>query len=283
MSRKYYLIDTENTGDRWFDMPKKVRRKDRIIAFYTKHHSRHLEEFMVNQVHNPKILWLECAAGTNALDYQLMGVLSYLIAKHPKASFCIFSNDKDYCNAIDFWKSRGIKIRQKGFEIINKKKVKKKKERSKKSKGKKALPAVSQRNVNAGREKLTEEQYVTEIARSVPVSDLGGWYQSLTALLGQEKGRKWYLKIREDASMRAALSKYYSNDEVFRGTHLIALVLGCHGLDVAKAEDAYKIIRAHNRKNLKAIKADFDKKFGKKPPQRYYKVLRPLVQIIKKK
>lgn len=283
------MIDTENIGDRWFDMPKKIRRKDRIITFYTKHHSRHLEEFMVNQVHNPKILWLECTAGTNALDYQLMGVLSYLIAKHPKASFCIFSNDKDYRNTIDFWKSRGIKIRQKGYEIINKKKVKKKKGRSKKNKDKKsllpekALSAAFQRNVKEGQEKLTEEQYVTEIAKSVPVSDFGGWYQSLTALLGQEKGRKWYLKIREDASMRAALSKYYSNDEAFRGTHLIALVLSCHGLDTAKAEEAYKIIRAHNRKNLKAISADFDKKFGKKPQQRYYKVLRPLVRIIKKK
>ncbi len=283
------MIDTENIGDRWFDMPKKIRRKDRIITFYTKHHSRHLEEFMVNQVHNPKILWLECTAGTNALDYQLMGVLSYLIAKHPKASFCIFSNDKDYRNTIDFWKSRGIKIRQKGYEIINKKKVKKKKGRSKKNKDKKsllpekALSAAFQRNVKESQEKLTEEQYVTEIAKSVPVSDFGGWYQSLTALLGQEKGRKWYLKIREDASMRAALSKYYSNDEAFRGTHLIALVLSCHGLDTAKAEDAYKIIRAHNRKNLKAISVDFDKKFGKKPQQRYFKVLRPLVQIIKKK
>lgn len=283
MSRKYYLIDTENIGDRWFDMPKKARRKDRIITFYTKHHSKHLEEFMVNQVHNPKILWLECTAGTNALDYQLMGVLSYLIAKHPKASFCIFSNDKDYQDTIDFWKNRGIKIRQKGFEIKGKKKVKKKNKDKKSLLPEKVLPAPSQGNVIAGREKLTEEKYVTEIARSVPVSNLGGWYQSLIVLFGQEKGRNWYLKIREDASMQAALSKNYSNDETFRGTHLIALVLNSHGLDAAKAEDAYKIIRAHNRKNLKAMKADFDKKFGKNPPQKYYKVLRPLIQVIKKK
>lgn len=283
------MIDTENIGDRWFDMPKKIRGKDRIITFYTKHHSRHLEEFMANQVHNPKILWLECTTGTNALDYQLMGVLSYLIAKHPKAYFCIFSNDMDYQDTIDFWKNRGIKICQKGFEIKDKKKAKKKKAQTGKNKDEKsllpekALPATSQRKAITGQGKLTEEQYVTEIAKSVAVSDLGGWYQSLTALLGQVKGRKWYLKIREDASMQASLSKYYSNDEAFRGTHLIALVLDCHDLDAAKAEDAYKIIRSHNRKNLKAIKADFDKKFGKNPPQRYYRVLRPLIQIIKKK
>ena len=106
---------------------KKIRGKDRIITFYTQHHSKHLEEFLAKQVHNPKILWLECAAGNNALDYQLMGVLSYLIAKHPKASFCIYSNDKDYQPVIDFWKSRGIKIIRKGFEVKNKKKAKRRK------------------------------------------------------------------------------------------------------------------------------------------------------------
>ena len=288
LGRKYYLIDTENVGDRWLDMPGKIRRKDRIIAFYTEHHSKHLEEFLMKQVHNPKILWLECAAGNNALDYQLIGVLSYLVAKHPKASFCIYSNDKDYQSAIDFWKSRGIKIRRKGFEIKNKKKNKKKKAQKGKNRvveispQKKMIPAAAAGEKIAGRGKLTEEQYVTEIAKSVPVSNLGGWYQALTAILGQEKGRDWYLKIRDDSELQETLSKYCTGDEYFRGVNLIATVLDVHDLDVAKAEDAYRIIRSHNRKNLKAIKADFDKRFGKRQ-QGYFKALRPLIRVIKGK
>lgn len=289
LSRKYYLIDTENVGNRWFDMPKKIRRKDRIITFYTQHHSKHLEEFLAKQIHNPKILWLECAAGNNALDYQLMGVLSYLIAKHPKASFCIYSNDKDYQSAIDFWKNRGIKICQKGFEITNKKKAKKKKAKKGQNKKlkisppEKVIPAAVNREEIIGQGKLTEEQYVTEIARSVPVSDLGGWYQALVAILGQGKGRDWYLKIREDSELQATLSKYCTGDEYFRGVNLVATVLNLHDLDVTRAEEAYKIIQSHNRKNLKAIRADFDNKFGKKPQQRYFKVLRPLFRVIKGK
>ena len=213
------MIDTENVGNRWFDMPKKIRRKDRIITFYTEHHSKNLEEFLMKQVHNPKILWLECAAGNNALDYQLIGVLSYLVAKHPKASFCIYSNDKDYQAAVDFWKSRGIKICQKGFEITNKKKPKKKKGKKEQNKEvkivppKKAIPAAVAGEEIVGQWKLTEEQYVTKIARSVPVSNLGGWYQALTAVFGQEKGRDWYLKIRDDAELQANLSKYCTGDE----------------------------------------------------------------------
>jgi len=283
------LIDTENVGDRWFDMPKKIRRKDRIITFYTEHHSKHLEEFLMKQVHNPKILWLECAAGNNALDYQLIGVLSYLVAKHPKTSFCIYSNDKDYHSTVDFWKNRGIKISQKGFEIKNKKKAKKKKVQKKQNRklkispSEKMIPAAAAMEKCLGQGKLTEEQYVTEIARSVPVSNLCGWYQSLTAVLGQEKGREWYLKIKNDAELRENLSKHCTGDEYFRGVNLVATVLNMHDLDVTKAEEAYKIIRAHNRKNIKAIRADFDKKFGKKPQQRYFKVLRPLIRVIKGK
>ncbi len=145
----------------------------------------------------------------------------------------------------------------------------------------KEVPAPSSEKAILKQGKLTEGQYITEIAKSVPVSDLGGWYQCLIAVLGQERGREWYLKVREDASLRSALSEYYNGDKTFRGVNLVATVLNLHDMDVARAEEAYQIIRSHNRKNLKAIKADFDKKFGKKPPQGYYKVLRPLVRVIK--
>lgn len=84
----------------------------------------------------------------------------------------------------------------------------------------------------------------------------------------------------------------YSNDKDYQGTidlwkcrgvHLIATILNVRGLDMESAEGEYQIIRSHNRKNLKAIKIDFDKKFGKKLSQRYNKVLHPLVWVIKGK
>lgn len=285
MAGKYYLIDTENVGDRWFEIQRKIHKKDKLIVFYTGHHSRHLEEFLAEQVHNPKILWLECAEGKNALDYQLIGVLSYLIAKHPKASFCIYSNDKDYQETVDAWKSRGIKIRQKGFEVVSKKKKKKARAKQKPevkiSLSKKVGGTASSGEEIPEQGKLTEEQSVVEIARSVPISDLGGWYQSLTAVLGQERGRDWYLRIRDDVGLKEELSKYCTGDAYTRGVRLIVMILKRHGLDAAKAEEAYQIIQAHNRKNLKAVHADFDKKFGKQ--QGYFKALRPLIRVIKGK
>lgn len=294
MKRKYYLVDTENVGDRWFDLLQKIKKKDRIITFYTKHHSKHLEEYLMKQVHNPRMVWLECAAGNNALDYQLMGVLSYLIAKHPKSSFYIYSNDRDYQTAIDFWQSRGIAVSRKGFSATDGKKAKKKKGKKKKAQKKQSMTVGVQTPAKAvmenictleksGQEKLTEEQYVVKIAKSVPVTDLGGWYHALTAVLGQENGRDWYLKVRDDEELRGKLSEYCMGDEYERGVNLVATVLGIHNLDVMRAEEAYKIIWSHNRKNIKAIRADFDKRFGKKPPQKYFKALRPLIRVIKGK
>lgn len=343
------MIDTENVGDRWFELLQKIEKKDQVITFYTENHSNRLKEYLLTQVHNPKILWLECATGNNALDYQLIGVLAYLIAKHPKASFCIYSNDKDYRNTVDFWQNRGIDVRQKGFAEVKQKKEKKKKGKSKQaerqkvgkdrlseqkkaekqkrtepqkagkdrpSEQKKAEKQRQTESQKAGKErqaeqkargraqspvkgilstpsrmslqmprrgKLTEEQYVREIAKSVPLSDLGGWYQTLTAMLGQEAGRNWYLRIKDDAELRDNLSRYYMNDVHDRGVNLVAAVLNLHDLDVSRAEEAYHIIQSHSRKNLKAMRADFDKRFGKKPPQKYFKVLRPIIRVIKAK
>lgn len=270
MSKNYYFIDTENVGNRWFDIPHKIHKKDKIITFYTENHSKRLEKFLSKQIHNPKILWLECSTGCNALDYQLIGVLSYLIAKHPKASFCIYSNDKDYHAAIDFWKSRGIKICQKSYEVSNKKKAKKKKAKADKEK-------------ILVQGKLSEEQYVAEIAKSIPTSNLMGWHQALTAIFGQEKGRSWYLKIRDDTELKTTLAKHCMSDGYSRGVNLVATTLNMYDLDVTKAEEAYKIIQSHNPKNLNAIKIDFDKKFDKNQSQNYYHVLRPLIRTIKEK
>lgn len=253
-------------------MPHKIHKKDKIITFYTENHSKRLEKFLSKQIHNPNILWLECATGCNALDYQLIGVLSYLIAKHPKASFYIYSNDKDYYATIAFWKSRGIKICQKGYEVSNKKKSKKKKSKTKANKEKIWV-----------QRKLTEEQYVAEIAKSIPTSNLMGWHQALTSIFGQEKGRNWYLKIKNDAEWKASLAKHYMSDEYSRGVNLVATILNMHDLDVTKAEDAYKIIQSHNPKNLNAIKMDFDKKFENNQSQNYYHVLRPLIRTMKGK
>ena len=295
MKRKYYLIDTENVGDKWFGLLEKMKKKDRVVTFYTENHSKRLEEFLLRQVNNPRIIWLECTVGNNALDYQLIGVLAYLVVKHPKASFYIYSNDKGYQKTVDFWTSRGIQISQKcpSQKKKEKKKDKKKTKQVKKNQGveiKTQGPRTQSSNekilsekctLGEKRKKLTEEQYVNKIAGSVPVSNLNGWYCALTVILGQTTGREWYQKIRRDAQKREFLSKCFTGDKHVRGVNLIELVLHANHLNAGRAQEAYRIIQSHDYKDLNAIKIDFDKFTEPKAQNNYYKVLRPIVTLLK--
>ncbi len=296
MKRKYYFIDTENVGDSWLKLVKKLKKKDRIITFYTENHSKCLEEFLVRQVNNPKIIWLECAVGNNALDYQLLGVLAYMIAKHPKASYCIYSNDKGYQKTVAFWQSRGIQMKQKFPEqkyLDQKKKrdkkQKKKHKQSKKTKAKNQTKLFMQKqsmyldacDYKGNQTKLTEEQYVSEIAKSIPFSNLNGWYCALTVILGQKSGREWYQKIRRDVLIREDFSKHFTGNSDERCVNIVTLALYAHDLDTDKAKNIYEIIRAHHYKDLNAIKMDFDKIPELKTQTKYYRVLRPLVALLK--
>ena len=130
-------------------------------------------------------------------------------------------------------------------------------------------------------EKLTEEQYVDKIAACVPVSNLNGWYCALTVILGQTAGREWYHKIRRDAQKREFLSKCFKGNKYVRGVNLTALVLHANHLDADRAQESYQIIQSHNYKDLNAIKIDFDKITDPKAKNNYYKILRPMITLLR--
>lgn len=367
MKRKYYLVDTENVGDKWFGLLDKIRKKDRIVTFYTEHHSKRLREFLLRQVNNSQIIWMECAVGNNALDYQLMGVLGYLIVKHPKASYCIYSNDKGYAKAAEFWESRGIHVSLKGSD--QKKKVKKAEKKKTKKKGKPSKAnessslvrqAVNNGNISPGRQSLNNGKnspggqllnngknglggqlenngntnpdsqtvtngsgspdtqtvmtgnnskdsqtvingfispdsllgnmqvepdtihYITAIAKSVPISNLNGWYCALTNVLGQTLGRKQYEKFKEDMQMREHLSQYCTGDRYSRGVSLTTLILQVNNLDTALGESAYNIVQSYGDKDLTKIKIALDKMIRQSPQSKnqYYNALRPMISLI---
>lgn len=285
MKKKYYLIDTENVGNRWSDYISKLKKGHVLVIFYTKNHSKLMEECYLKQRYNKKIRWVECAAGNNALDQQLMGVLSYLIAIHPKAEYAVFSNDKDYTDTIKFWEQRGISISRVGFNT--KKKKKKKKEAAtaltkEKQDAEKSCEQIKSPE-NTSIDKLTEEQLAVEIAKAVPVKNMGNWYALLVSLLGQKTGREFYTQLKDNEEKKKELSQYLLPNAEERKVYLITFLFQYHQLDVTKANLAYKLVKAHNSKNKKAIKEDFDKHFGKKTAeqQQYYRVIKPVVTILK--
>lgn len=269
MKKRYNLIDTENVGDRWVDLIKSLKKNDILVIFYTKNHSHLLEKTYLEQKYHHQLRWVECTTGSNALDHHLMGVLSYLIAMHPKAEYFLYSNDNDYQESIHFWKKREITIKQIKFDNGKKKK--------KKSKKKKETPVIQ------FPDKSSEENVIAEIAKAVPVSNLNGWHKALCALLGQDRGRTCYTELKKDKKRKEELASSLLPDKSEQKIYLIALLYRHNQLDASKAEEAFNIVNAHDKGNKKEIKADFDNHFGNKTPEQaqYYRVLKNIVEVLK--
>jgi len=288
MERKYYLIDTENVGDRWIDRIDHLKEDEILVVFYTNYHSRLLEETYLKQRYNKQICWVECMAGSNALDYQLIGVLSYLIATHSDASYAICSNDKDYKDAINFCKERNINITRVGFSDDKKNGSKNIRKSSKVKKAiekpQKPLPTANNKPINVpDMDKLSGIQKLVELAKTIPTSNMGVWYTALVTLLGQEAGKNYYAQLKENEHLKAKLSRCLIPNASKRNIYLIALLYRQNHLDTAKAEDAYRIVVSHSRKNMQAIKIDFDKHFGNKTTEqiKFYRVIKPIIALLK--
>lgn len=278
MKRKYYLIDTENIGDKWISLIDSLKEEEVLVVFYTKNHSRSLEEQYLKQRYNKKIRWIECVVGNDALDHQLVGVLSYLVATHSDASYVICSNDRGYENVIDFWKNRKIEISCMGFLTDRKNHKKNCLEGKEDDHQEEVLNRKKEEP-----EEIPHQQLFLEIARAVPVSDMGVWYRMLISLFGEKTGKMYYEQMKKEETWKTELSGNLLPDVRERNIRLIRFLYRQNGLDEGNAEKAYKIISVHNRKNKKAIQADFVRHFGSKTKEQaqYYKVVRPVIDFLK--
>lgn len=337
--KKVFLIDSENVGDRWTAIADKLGKKDKLIVFYTKNHSRQLEEYLMKHVHDTRFMWLECTVGNNALDYQLMGVLSYLVVKNPQKEFHIFSNDQGYQEIIKSWKERGVTIFQDGFDISKKRKKKKKNKTDRENadsqdikaneemkdsqdikdikedkknkesqdikenreiKNHQGIKPIKESKWNTKTDKsrkkthkqqveakqmdclLTSEQdYIRELSKCIQTTNLVIWYGMLTAILGQECGRKWYTKLKGQKEFREEISKNFKGDVEGRQIRLIELVLQKNEVAIDEAKTIYKIMQQHNKKNLQACHKDLVKTYGNEQGSHYYKILKSSLRTIK--
>ena len=89
---------------------------DEIVIFYTKNspHMAYSSVIKLLQNSSRTITFEECYEGNNALDFQLISYLGFLMAgENPEeAEFVIMSNDTGYDPAIRFWKKKGFSIKR---------------------------------------------------------------------------------------------------------------------------------------------------------------------------
>lgn len=110
---KYYLVDSENVNDNWLMLLDLSDETDKIIVFYTKN-SPHMSYSSVIKLLGctREIKFEECNAGNNALDFQLISYLGYLMKNEElkDSEFIVMSNDTGYDPAVNFWKKRDFPV-----------------------------------------------------------------------------------------------------------------------------------------------------------------------------
>lgn len=119
--RKVYLIDTENIETDWIYILNTLGVRDKVLLFYTcnSKNLRYKELEILMQYKGTNLEFIECNIGKNALDFQLVSYLGYLLKTAPKTQYIIVSNDLDYKSIEDFWNDKGYNVIIKN--IFNKK------------------------------------------------------------------------------------------------------------------------------------------------------------------
>ncbi len=109
---KTYYVDSENVGDCWIDL---MNNEDdsNFLVFYTERSPRidygHAISLM-NVEKKPE--FIHCYEGNNALDFQLVSYLGYLLHLEEPEEVIIVSNDTGFDAAVNFWVERGVNIKR---------------------------------------------------------------------------------------------------------------------------------------------------------------------------
>lgn len=107
-----YLIDFENVHSDGLKGIEKLERSDECYIFYSEHagvltfnmHKKITES-------RAKIYYVEAQVGMkNALDFQLVSYLGYMLREKPEATYCLISNDKAFELVSKFWQSKGVNV-----------------------------------------------------------------------------------------------------------------------------------------------------------------------------
>ena len=126
---RHFLVDSENVNDNWLMLFDMADEDDEIVVFYTKKspHMSYMSVIRLMENNSINVRFEECYEGTNALDFQLVSYMGYLMgcggacsenecdaasAETGADEYIIMSNDTGYDPAIRFWKDKGYPVRR---------------------------------------------------------------------------------------------------------------------------------------------------------------------------
>lgn len=111
--KKKYLVDSENVGDIWVPLLIASQPEDQVIVFYTQK-SPHMnyENVRLLKETDKEAEFVKCYEGSNALDFQLVSQLGYLLREDADCEYVIVSNDTGFDAVVRYWTVRKMPVRR---------------------------------------------------------------------------------------------------------------------------------------------------------------------------
>lgn len=110
----FYLIDYENVNIEGLQGVENLTAADEVIIFYSEHADKLTFDLhrRLNETKAQISYFKVGACKKNALDFQLVSYLGYLIAQHSGQAFYIISHDTGFQSVVRFWAEQKITIVQ---------------------------------------------------------------------------------------------------------------------------------------------------------------------------
>lgn len=108
---RIYFLDTENIGAAWIDAVLRDEEVGEVVIFYTKN-SQPVPLTALPKLGGiwPKLTFVECYIGQNALDFQLATELGYRVAGAPEDEYVILTRDAGYDAIVKYWKQKNVSV-----------------------------------------------------------------------------------------------------------------------------------------------------------------------------
>ena len=112
MVKTTYLVDSENPGGLTFlceKAPHIVQPEDELYVFLSQNSSHKCIAAMENLAVN-NIKFQIVKPGSQSMDFNLVSMLGFSLARRPKRAYVIASNDRGYDTTVAMWETKGFQV-----------------------------------------------------------------------------------------------------------------------------------------------------------------------------
>lgn len=298
---KIYLIDSENVNDAWVDLLPVLECGERIIVFYTDKSPHMCYQNVIALLQNEReIQFIKCFEGNNALDFQLVSELGYMLRDMAECEYIIVSNDTGFDAIVKYWKKRGQKVsRIKGKEChiiaakcnagdmseavidtVQEKETYEEVDEPEIPDGTEALMEILERNDSEN--PAEDASCVMNILKVISLRKMALFHNALTCMFEQKLGDEMYSYIKEHRDFYMTCRGTYISKKKERERYYISLILERNGLPSEAAPDLHKLLYSVPKKDLKSLNNAILKEYGRTQGAMYYAVLKKHLKVIGK-